>query len=155
MNTTKWALKYDMAAQDFLGEDERVLAAVQCARGGGWRVLGASQLSGGLAMWAILRGKKRAGGFPQQFILAVTERDVVAMAMPKVSSGLTPRAVKELARWSRADVSVSITGSRLPTMSEIVIESHDGALHVECQGPKGELSERVVRAAAREYAAAA
>src|SRR5687768_10360737 len=107
MENGKWASKYDNAAQGFLGDDERVLAAVQVARGGGWTMLAASQVSGALGIAALLRGKKRAGGLPPQFLLAVTAERIYALALPKMSSGLKPRAVKELARWDRAEARVS------------------------------------------------
>ncbi len=145
MNDTKWATKYDSAAQEFLGDGERVLAAVQVARGGGWTMLAASQVSGLGAIWAMMRGKKKAGGLPQQFLLAATDGHVVALALPKMSSGLKPRAVKELARWERS--AVKVTSRPLPVNCEIVIETAGGAERIECQGPRGELSERFVRAA--------
>ncbi len=145
MNTDKWASKYDKAAQDFLGADERVVAAVQVARGGGWTALGLGQISGLGAIAAMMRGKKRAGGLPQQFLLAATERRVYALGLPTMSSGLRVRAVKELARWERGDVRVS--SRDLPIGSEIVIESPAEGERVECQCTVGALSERFVRAA--------
>jgi hypothetical protein len=153
MNESTWAPKYDKAAQDFLGADEQVLAAVQVARGGGWTALGLAQVSGLGAMAAMMRGKKRAGGLPQQFLLAVTDERVYALALPKMSSGLKPRAVKELARWERADVRV--TGRGMAIGTEIVIESPAEGERAECQGPGGELSDRFVRAAAAPAAVAA
>jgi hypothetical protein len=152
MDHGKWAAKYDRAAQDFLG-DEQVLAAVQVARGGGWTALGLSQVSGLGFLWAMMRGKKRAGGLPQQFLLAVTEERVYALGLPKMSSGLTVRAVKELARWDRD--AVSVTGRKLAVGCEIVIESPGEGERVECQGPGGELSERFVRAAGDDRVAVA
>ena len=153
MNNTKWASKYDQAAQDFLGGDEQVLAAVQVARGGGWTALGLSQVSGLGAIAAMMRGKKRAGGLPQMFLLAVTEERVYALGLPKMSSGLSVRAVKELARWERSGVRV--TSRSLAIGAEIVIESDREDERVECQGPDGELTERFVRAASGIEAAAA
>lgn len=153
MNNVKWASKYDTAAQDFLGGDERVIAAVQVARGGGWTMLAASQVSGALGIAALLRGKKRAGGLPQQFLLAATEDRIYALALPMMSSGLSPRAVKELARWDRADVRVTTKPVAMGT--QIAIESEREGERAECQGPAGELSDRFVRAAAGVEAVAA
>ncbi|HEV2814545.1 MAG TPA: hypothetical protein VGW10_14920 [Solirubrobacteraceae bacterium] len=144
MDNSKWASRYDKAAQDFLG-DEPVLAAVQVARGGGWAAMGLSQVSGALGLAALMRGKKRAGGLPQQFLLAVTAERVYALALPKMSSGLNPRAVKELARWERSGVRV--TGREVAVGTEIVIESPVEGERVSCQGPGGELTDRFVRAA--------
>jgi hypothetical protein len=145
MDNSKWASKYDSAAQEFLGDGERVIAAVQVARGGGWTALGLGQVSGILGIAAWMKGKKKAAGLPQQFLLAATEERIYALALPKMSSGLKPRAVRELARWERSAVTVS--SKPLPINVEIVIESAREGERVECQGPRGELSERFVRAA--------
>ncbi len=144
MDTDKWAAKYDRAAQDFLG-DEPVLACVQVARTGGWQALALSQVSGGAGLWALLRGKKKAGGLPQMFLVAVTEERIYALALPKSSTGLKPRAVRELARWDRDGVEVS--GEPVFGGTKIVIASPSEDERVECQGPSGELTDRVLAAA--------
>src|SRR5687768_786772 len=79
----------------------------------------------------MMPGKKRAGGLPQQFLLAATDERIYALALPKMSSGLKPRAVKELARWERRDVRV---GSKSLTVgTEIVIGSAAEGERIECQ----------------------
>ena len=146
-----WADKYDRAAQDFLG-DETVLAAVQVSRTGGWTALGLGAVSGLGAMAALMRGKQKAGGLPQMFVLAVTPERIYALGLPKVSSGLKPRVTRELARWERDEVVVS--GEPVLMGTKIVIDSPSEGERVECQGPQGDLTDRVLRAMSRAEVAA-
>ena len=137
-----WASRYDEAAQDFLG-DERVLAAVQVGRAGGWWTLILAQFWGLGALISMHKQKQRAARLPQMFLVAVTEERIYALALPKMSTGLKPRVVKELRRWDRDDVTV--TADPVFAGTKITVAGPDGTM--ECQGPKGELSDRVVAAA--------
>ena len=133
-----WARKYDTAATQFL--DEPVLAAVQMTRTGGYAAMGASAISGGAAMALLFRGKKKAGGLPQLFIVAVTDERVYALAM---RGSFNPRATKVLAEWEREAIEVST--EEVFNGTKLVIRAGDGE-QIEVQGPPGELTDRVVRA---------
>lgn len=148
-----WAAKYDRAAQEFLGEEERVLAAVQVGRTGGFGTLALGAVSGAAALFSMMRSKQRAGGLPQMWLLAVTERRVYALALPKAGSGMKPRAVKELARWERD--AVTVAGEPVAMGVKFTICSPGEDERVECQGPQGELSERVLAALAAPAAVGA
>ncbi len=121
-----------------------MLAAVQVGRTGGWTSMGLDAVSGLAGIASRMASKRRAAGLPQLFLLAVTEERIYALALPKMSSGRAPRAVRELARWERAAVTVAAAPVMLGT--KIVIESPAEGERVECQGPDGELSDRVLRA---------
>jgi hypothetical protein len=137
-----WAPRYDDAAQRLLA-DERVLAAVQVGRTGGWATMALGAVSGGAALMSMSRAKKRGGGLPQMWLLAVTEEHVHALALPKMSSGLRPRAVRELARWSRDEIVVETEPVTLGTKLTLTVAATGE--RVECQGPEGELTDRVAR----------
>ncbi|HEY8582048.1 MAG TPA: hypothetical protein VIL49_03845 [Capillimicrobium sp.] len=141
-DSQSWADKYDRAAQDFL-ENERVLAAVQVARTGGWRTMALSMVSGLGTLISLLKSKKDAGHLPQMFLLAVTDEHLCALGLPRSSTGLKPRAKRELARWERSQIEVAT--ERVVMGVKFVITLPDGA-QIACQGPEGELSERVARA---------
>lgn len=140
-----WAEKYDRAAQEFLG-DERVLAAVQVGRTGGFATLALGAVSGAAGLFSMMRAKQKAGGLPQMWLLAVTERRIYALALPKSSSGLKPRAVAELARWERGAVTVDVEPVAMGVT--FTIHSPGEEERVACQGPAGALSDRVAAALA-------
>lgn len=142
--TDGWADKYDGAAQAFLGDDEVVLAAVHVARAGGLGQAALSMISGAAWLYSRMKAKQRAGGLPDQFLLAVTERRVYALALPRISSGLNPRATRELARWERD--AITLTAEPVALGTKFTLVSAGEGERAECQGPQGELSERVVRA---------
>jgi hypothetical protein len=147
IDNDKWAERYDTAAQDFLGE-ERVLAAVQMTRTGGYAAMAAGAFSGLGAIALFLRGKKKAGGLPQMFLLAVTEERIYALG---TRGSFNMRATKELARWERDAVAISSEGVFNGT--KVVITEADGDV-VEVQGPPGELTDRVLAALGRVAVAA-
>lgn len=148
-----WAEKYDAAAQAFLGDDERVLAAVQVGRTGGFATLALSAVSGAAGLFSMMRAKQRGGGLPQMWLLAVTERRIYALALPKSSSGLKPRVVGELARWERDAVTVDVAPAAMGVT--FTIHSPGEQERVACQGPAGALGDRVAAVLATAPAIAA
>jgi len=141
--TETWAQKYDAAAQEFLGE-ERVLAAVQVGRAEGIGSVALAAISGLAWLYTRMKAKQRAGGLPQMFLIAVTERRVYALSLPRASSGLKPRATGELARWERDAITVTSEPVTMGTKFTLVAPAEGE--RVEFQGPQGELSDRVLRA---------
>ena len=145
-STDSYAAKYDAAAQRALG-DEPVVAAVQVGRTGGGTMMAMSAVSGIGVIAAMLNGKQKAGGLPQLFYVAVTDERVVALGSGR---GVTPKATKVLRSWPRDAVSATSKPSMGGT--KITLETPDG--RIECQGPQGALSGRVVSALAPEAVAA-
>lgn len=139
-----WAETFDTAAQDHLA-DERVLAAVQVTRTGGWAAMGAGQVSGLAGMVMGRRNKQRAGGLPQLFMLAVTEDRVYALGLKKIGAR-TPKCVTELARWDRAGLTV--TSEPVFMGTKLVLDAPADGERIAIQGPEGELTDRVLRALA-------
>jgi hypothetical protein len=142
MDPQKWAAKYDAAATDFLGEP--VVAACQFTRTGGWAQVGLAQVSGLGSMVAGMQGKKKAGGLPQTFLLAVTPQRLYALGLPRSSSGLKVRVTKELGRWDLCDITATTSGVLGGT--KITIDAPAEGEHVEVQGPAGALTDRVAQA---------
>ena len=142
MDPQKWAAKYDAAATDFLGEP--VVAACQFTRTGGFTEVGLAQISGLGSMISGMTNKKKAGGLPQLFLLAVTEQRLYALGLPRSSSGMKVRVTKELGRWELADITVATSGVLGGT--KLVIDAPREGEHVEVQGPSGPLTDRVAQA---------
>lgn len=87
-------------------EGEEVVAAGAFRRGGASGTYAASKLGGGLVYAAVaLARKKKAGGLPQQVLLAVTPDNVYAFKCKVGRQGYT--AEKEVARWQRAGLRIS------------------------------------------------
>lgn len=141
MDATTWASKYDRAAQEFL-TGETVIAATHCTRTGGWGAMGAGAVVPILGSIMRHRAKQAAGRLPQQFLLAVTDRDVVMLKLPTSSLGTKPRAVKELLRIPREGLSVASEGVFMGT--KITLARGEDTIAV--QGAEGELTDRVLRA---------
>jgi hypothetical protein len=141
MNATTWASKYDTAAQEFLS-GETVIAATHCTRTGGWGAMGAGAVVPIVGSIMRHRAKKAAGSLPQQFLLAVTDRDVVMLKLPTSSLGTKPRAVKELLRIPREGLTIASEGVFMGT--KIKLERGEDTIVV--QGAEGELTDRVLRA---------
>jgi uridine phosphorylase len=108
---------------DAVGRDvngEPVLAAGAFRRGGASATYAASKLGGGLGRVAVgLARKKKAGGLPQQVLLAVTADNLYAFKCKISRQGY--QAENEVARWQRAGLRIS-TQEKMG-LTNITIES--------------------------------
>ena len=101
---------------------EQVLAAGAMRRGGASGQFGASKAGGGIAYAAVaLARKKKAGGLPQQVLLAVTPERLYAFKMKMKSGGRSYEAKDEVAVWERAGLRVSTTQKM--GLTNVTIES--------------------------------
>ncbi|WP_320671015.1 hypothetical protein [Patulibacter defluvii] len=145
-----WAERWDRAAADFLGRP--VTACAQGTRTMGWSSLALGQLSGAAGMVQAYRGKRRAAGLPQIFLVAVTDETLHVLAMPKMNWNVkAPKAVKELAVWRLSEIALATE----PVFHgiKLTIDAPAEGEHVQIQLPDGRLGERVVAAARAAVAA--
>ena len=141
---TTWAARWDQAAADFLGEP--VHACAQGTRTRSWSSMALMQVSGAAGMVQMMRGKKKAAGLPQLFLVAVTADKLHILALPKMNWNVkSPKATKELAVWNLSDITLS-TASAFSAIKLIIDAPAEGE-HVELQLPDGTLGERVIAAA--------
>jgi hypothetical protein len=132
--------KYRDALQPKL--DEPVLAGGLFYRTAGFAAMAMGPFSGLAALIARSMGKRRAGGLPNQFVIAVTPTRVHAF---KCSTAYDNLKIKdELAVWSRAGLTV--TAEETAVNTKVVIESPVGGERVVCSTGKDELSQSVVYA---------
>lgn len=106
----KYQSRYREAVQEKLGGEE-VLAVGLFHRTGSYGAMALEQVSGLASMAASALGKKKAGGMPQNLILAVTAQRLHAF-------GYSPKGTKikvkdEEAVWDRSDVQLSTEGKSL------------------------------------------
>jgi hypothetical protein len=87
-------------------------------------------------------GKRRAGGLPNQFLLAVTPTRVHAFQCTLAYGDVKAR--DELAVWDRAGLTV--TAEETSVNTKVVLESGGGGERVVCSTGKDELSQSVVYA---------
>jgi hypothetical protein len=101
----KYRGKFRDAIQPHLGED--VLAVGTFRRTGAGTKYGISKLQGGALAYgaASLFGKKRAGGLPESFLLAVTPSRLHAFKYKLKRNGVD--AKEEVAAWDRSGLVVS------------------------------------------------
>jgi hypothetical protein len=104
--------------------DEEVLAAGPFRPTGAGTKYGISKLQvGALAYGAAhLAGKKKAGGLPGQFLLAVTPTKLYALNYKSKRNG--PEAKEEVASWDRAGITVAT--ERLKTTTRVTLDFPDG-----------------------------
>lgn len=117
-DTEAWKGKYRDAAQERL-PGERVEAAWLFYRTGGYAGLALGPLSPLAAVVSRTIGKKRAGGLPNQFLLALTPTEVHAFKCRPSSS--KAKVGDELAVWDRSGLSVSVRDAAVNT--EVTLES--------------------------------
>ncbi|WP_354699289.1 hypothetical protein DSM112329_05000 [Paraconexibacter sp. AEG42_29] len=130
---------YDQAAQDFLA-GETVLAATGCVRAGRALPDGLDDLH----QRAVDHHAEPAlETLPEQFLLAVTDADVVILKLPTAALGTRPRAVGELLRVPRAAFGIA-SGSRLRGGSKLRLQHGQDTLMV--QSTARDLSQRVLQA---------
>lgn len=147
-----WAQRWDAAAAQFLHTD--VSACAQGTRTRGWSSMALGQLSGAAGLVQHMRAKKKAGGLPQMFLVAVTRDRLHVLAMPKLNWKVTePRATKELASWDLDAIRVS--SEPVFNAIKLIIEAPAAGERVEIQVPEGFTGERVVQALGARQAVAA
>ena len=130
-DTEAWKGKYRDAAQEKL-PGERVEAAWLFYRTGGYAGLALGPLSPLAAIVARTIGKKRAGGLPNQFLLALTPTKVRAF---KCRPHRTKAKVgNELAVWDRAGLQVSVRDAAVNT--EVILESPGEGEKIVCSTGK-------------------
>ena len=136
----EWERKYRDALQPLV--DEPVLAGGVFYRTGGWAAVAVGPFSGLAALVSRSIGKRRAGGFPNQFLLAVTPTRVHAFKCSLAYGDVEAR--DELAVWDRAGLTV--TAEETSVNTKVVLESGGGGERVVCSTGKDELSQSVVYA---------
>lgn len=136
----EWERKYRDALQPLV--DEPVLAGGVFYRTGGWAAVAVGPFSGLAALVSRSLGKRRAGGLPNQFLLAVTPTRVHAFKCSLAYGDVEAR--DELAVWDRAGLTV--TAEETSVNTKVVLESGGGGERVVCSTGKDELSQSVVYA---------
>ena len=136
----EWERKYRDALQPKL--DEPVLAGGLFYRTGGWGALALGPFSGLAALISRSVGKRRAGGLPNQFLVAVTPTRVHAFRCSTAYGNV--KAKDELTAWSRAGLTVTAEETAINT--KVVIDPAADGERVVCSTGKDELSQSVVYA---------
>jgi hypothetical protein len=136
----EWERKYRDALQPLV--DEPVLAGGVFYRTSGWAAMAMGPFSGLAALVSRSVGKRRAGGLPNQFLLAVTPTRVHAFKCSLAYGDVQAR--DELAVWNRAGLSV--TAEETPVNTKVVLQPDGGDERVVCSTGKDELSQAVVHA---------
>ena len=136
----EWERKYRDAVQPLV--DEPVLAGAVFYRTGGWAAMAMGPFSGLAAIVSRGIGKRRAGGFPNQFLLAVTPTRVHAFRCTLAYGDVEAR--DELAVWDRARLTV--TAEETSGNTRVVLERNGSGERVVCSTGKDELSQSVVYA---------
>lgn len=136
----EWERKYRDALQPLV--DEPVLAGGVFYRTGGWAAVAMGPFSGLAAVVSRSIGKRRAGGLPNQFLLAVTPTRVHAFKCSLAYGDVT--AKEELAVWDRTGMTV--TAEETSVNTKVVIERRGDGERVVCSTGKDELSQSVVYA---------
>ena len=136
----EWEQKYREAVQPQL--DEPLLKAGLFYRTGGFASVALGPFSGLASLVAVGVGKKRAGGLPNQFIVAVTPTRVHAFKCTIAYNKIKVR--QELAVWNRAGLRVSAEETAINT--KVIIEAPAENARLVCSTGKDALSQSVVYA---------
>lgn len=130
-DTEAWKGKYRDAAQEKL-PGEQVEAAWLFYRTGGYAGLAMGPLSPIAGTIARTIGKKKAGGLPNQFLLALTPTKIYAF---KCKPHRTQAKVgDELAVWDRAGLTVGVRDAAVNT--EVTLESAAEGEKIVCSTGK-------------------
>jgi hypothetical protein len=121
--------------------EEPVLAWSLFHRTGSYGAMAASHVLPIAATVINLIAKKRAGGLPPRFLLAVTPTKVRAYKFAQRRSGL--RVGDEVAVWDRAELRVTATETTLTT--RVTLESVADAERVVCDTGKGDFTDGFLR----------
>jgi hypothetical protein len=114
--------KFREAVQPHLSEEVLAVGPFRTTGAGTKMAISKTQV-GALAYGAAhLIGRKRAGGLPGQFLLAVTPTEVHAFKYKSRRNG--PEAKEEVAAWKRDGLQVST--ERLQTTTRVKLEWADG-----------------------------
>ncbi|HEX8052519.1 MAG TPA: hypothetical protein VF517_05960 [Thermoleophilaceae bacterium] len=130
-DTEAWKGKYRDAVQEKL-PDEQVVEAWLFYRTGGYAGMALGPFSPLAAIVARTIGKKRAGGLPNQFLLAVTPTKVRAFKCKP--SARKAKVGNELAVWGRAGLRVSVRDAAVN--AEVTLESPGEGEKVVCSTGK-------------------
>jgi hypothetical protein len=136
----EWERKYRDALQTKV--DEPVLAGGLFYRTGGFASAVVGPFSGLAALISRGVGKRRSGGLPNQFLVAVTPTRVHAFRCSTAYGNVKAR--DELAVWSRTGLTV--TAEETAVNTRVVIESPAPGDRLVCSTGKDELSQSVVYA---------
>jgi hypothetical protein len=136
----EWERKFRDAVQPKL--DEPVLACGLFYRTAGYASMALGQLSPLARLVASGVGKKRAGGLPKQFLIAVTPTKVHAFKSSQGYGGI--KAKDEVAVWDRAGLTVTAKDAALNT--KVTLESTAEGERIVCSTGKDALCMAVIRA---------
>ena len=136
----EWERRYRDALQPRL--DEPVLAGGLFYRTGGLSALAIGPLAGLAERVSRRLGRRGAGGWPSQFLLAVTPTRVHVFGCSTAYGNV--KAKGELAAWSRAGLTV--TAEETATNTRVVIALAAEGERVVCSTGKDEQSQSVVYA---------
>jgi hypothetical protein len=138
-DTEAWKGKYRDAAQEKV-PGEQVEAAWLFYRTGGYAGLALGPLSPLASIVSNTVGKKRAGGLPNQFLLALTPTKVHAFkCRPHRSKA---KVGDELAVWDRAGLQVGVRDAAVNT--EVTLESPGEGEKIVCSTGKDASSREFV-----------
>src|SRR5919106_5052591 len=114
--------KFRDAVQPHVDEDVLAVGTFRTTGSGTKYAISKSQ-AGALAYGAAsLMGRKRAGGLPGQFLLAVTPTEVRAFKYKMRRNGVAVK--EEVATWERAGLAVET--KRLQTTTRVTLQTGDG-----------------------------
>ena len=122
--------------------DEPVLAGGLFYRTAGWHGIAMGPFSGLAALVSRGIGRRRAGGFPERFLVAVTPTRVHAFGCSTAYGDV--KAKEELAVWERS--ALTVTAEETPVNTKVVIESAPAGGRIVCSTGKDEGSQSVVYA---------
>ena len=122
--------------------DEPVLAGGLFRRSAGMGGLALGPFSGLAALVARGIDRRRAGGLPREFLVAVTPTRVHAFRCSTANGEV--KAKEELAVWERSGLTV--TAEETAAGTRVIIESLPASARVVCSTGKDELSQAVVYA---------
>ncbi|MEA2475028.1 MAG: hypothetical protein QOE06_2943 [Thermoleophilaceae bacterium] len=149
-DTAAWKAKYRDACQEKL-PDEQVEAAWLFYRTGGYAALALGPLSPLAATISRTIGKKRAGGLPNQFLLALTPDRVYAFKCRPARA--TAKVGKELAVWDRSGLHVTAEDAAINTT--VTIESPAEGERIRCSTGKDATSREFLELLMQPSAASA
>jgi hypothetical protein len=148
-DTEAWKGKYRDAVQEKL-PDERVEAAWLFYRTGGYAGLALGPFSPLAAIVARTIGKRRAGGLPNQFLLALTPDRMYAFKCKP--SGRKAKVGHELAVWDRGALNINVRDAAVNT--EVTIESPGEGEKIVCSTGKDATSREFIQMMGRPAQAA-